>query len=164
MSELFDLEAVRQKLAALPIETYQASDTVLAEGSTTGDVLVLKAGAVEVVKGRRSARQDHGARCSFRRAVGAIGRTAHGGRPGARAHDFPCRRSRQLSAHRCQYRALRGDDHGPAHSRLQPRPDQGQEAARGRSAAPRNWRDPRRDHPRSELGRAVLTSGAGRTS
>ena len=50
MSELFDLEAVRQKLAALPIETYQASKTVLAEGSTTGDVLVLKAGAVEVVK------------------------------------------------------------------------------------------------------------------
>ena len=50
MSELFDLEAVRQKLAALPIETYQASETVLAEGSTTGDVLVLKAGAVEVVK------------------------------------------------------------------------------------------------------------------
>ena len=50
MSELFHLEAVRQKLAALPIETYQASETVLAEGSTTGDVLVLKAGAVEVVK------------------------------------------------------------------------------------------------------------------
>ena len=50
MSELFNLEAVRQKLAALPIETYQASDTVLAEGSTTGDVLVLNAGAVEVVR------------------------------------------------------------------------------------------------------------------
>ena len=30
MSELFDLEAVRQRLAALPIETYQASETVLA--------------------------------------------------------------------------------------------------------------------------------------
>jgi hypothetical protein len=30
MSELFDLEAVRQKLAALPIETYQASEMTAA--------------------------------------------------------------------------------------------------------------------------------------
>jgi CRP/FNR family cyclic AMP-dependent transcriptional regulator len=50
MSELLDLEAVRQKLTVLPIETYQAGDTVLADGSTTGKVLVLKEGAVEVVK------------------------------------------------------------------------------------------------------------------
>jgi CRP/FNR family cyclic AMP-dependent transcriptional regulator len=50
MSDLLDLEAVRQRLTALPIETYQAGDTVLADGSTTGKVLVLKEGAVEVVK------------------------------------------------------------------------------------------------------------------
>ena len=50
MSELLDLEAVRQRLTALPIETYRAGDTVLADGSTTGKVLVLKEGAVEVVK------------------------------------------------------------------------------------------------------------------
>jgi CRP/FNR family cyclic AMP-dependent transcriptional regulator len=50
MSALLDLEAVRQKLTALPTETYQTGDTVLADGSTTGKVLVLKEGAVEVVK------------------------------------------------------------------------------------------------------------------
>ena len=50
MPGLLDLEAVRQKLTALPIETYQPGDTVLADGSTTGKVLVLKEGAVEVVK------------------------------------------------------------------------------------------------------------------
>ena len=50
MPELLDFEAVRQKLIALPIETYQPGDTVLADGSTTGKVLVLKEGAVEVVK------------------------------------------------------------------------------------------------------------------
>jgi CRP/FNR family transcriptional regulator, cyclic AMP receptor protein len=50
MAELLNIEAVRQRLAALPIETYQAGDTVLAEGTTTGKVLVLKRGAVEVVK------------------------------------------------------------------------------------------------------------------
>jgi CRP/FNR family cyclic AMP-dependent transcriptional regulator len=50
MSDLLDLEAVRRKLTSLPIETYQAGDTVLADGSTTGKVLVLKEGVVEVVK------------------------------------------------------------------------------------------------------------------
>jgi CRP/FNR family transcriptional regulator, cyclic AMP receptor protein len=50
MSELLDLEAVRQKLTALPIETYQTGDIVLADGSTSGKVLWLKEGAVEVVK------------------------------------------------------------------------------------------------------------------
>jgi CRP/FNR family transcriptional regulator, cyclic AMP receptor protein len=42
-----DLET---KLARLPLETYQAGDTVLAATSTTGRLLILKEGAVEVVK------------------------------------------------------------------------------------------------------------------
>jgi CRP-like cAMP-binding protein len=50
MSKLLDLEVVRQRLTALPVETYQAGDIVLADGTTTGKVLVLKEGAVEVVK------------------------------------------------------------------------------------------------------------------
>jgi CRP/FNR family cyclic AMP-dependent transcriptional regulator len=50
MSDLLDLEAVLQRLTALPIEAYRAGDTVLADGSTTGKVVVLKEGAVEVVK------------------------------------------------------------------------------------------------------------------
>jgi CRP-like cAMP-binding protein len=47
---LLDFEVVRQRFAALPTETYQAGDVVLADGTTTGKVLVLKEGAVEVVK------------------------------------------------------------------------------------------------------------------
>lgn len=50
MSRLLDIEVVRQRFAALPIETYQAGDVVLAHGTTTGRVLVLKEGAVEVIK------------------------------------------------------------------------------------------------------------------
>ena len=50
MSELVDFEAVRHNVIALPIETYQAGETVIADGSTTGKVLVLEEGAVEVVK------------------------------------------------------------------------------------------------------------------
>jgi CRP/FNR family transcriptional regulator, cyclic AMP receptor protein len=50
VSRLLDIEVVRQRFAALPIETYQAGDVVLAHGTTTGRVLVLKEGAVEVVK------------------------------------------------------------------------------------------------------------------
>src|SRR5262249_16312019 len=37
-------------LAALPLATYQAGETVLAAGSATGRLLILKEGAVTVVK------------------------------------------------------------------------------------------------------------------
>ena len=47
---LLDVEVVRQRLTALPTERYQAGDVVLAEGTTTGKVLVLRDGAVEVRK------------------------------------------------------------------------------------------------------------------
>jgi CRP-like cAMP-binding protein len=50
VSKLLDVEVVRQRFAALPVETYEAGDVVLADGTTTGRVLVLKEGAVEVVK------------------------------------------------------------------------------------------------------------------
>ena len=39
-----------RKLASLPLVTYQAGETVLAAASTTGRLLILKEGAVEVVK------------------------------------------------------------------------------------------------------------------
>jgi CRP-like cAMP-binding protein len=38
------------KLASLPLATYQAGETVLAAASTTGRLLILKKGAVEVIK------------------------------------------------------------------------------------------------------------------
>jgi CRP/FNR family cyclic AMP-dependent transcriptional regulator len=50
MAELLNVETVRQRLARWPVETYDAGDTVLAEGTTTGKVLVLQQGTVEVVK------------------------------------------------------------------------------------------------------------------
>jgi CRP-like cAMP-binding protein len=50
MSGLLDVDIVRQKLATLPIEAYQAGDAVLTDGTTTGKVLMLKEGVVEVVK------------------------------------------------------------------------------------------------------------------
>ena len=40
----------QQRLAALPLATYQAGETVLAAGSTTGRLLILREGAVEIVK------------------------------------------------------------------------------------------------------------------
>jgi CRP-like cAMP-binding protein len=41
---------LEKKLALLPLATYQAGETVLAAASTTGRLLILKKGAVEVVK------------------------------------------------------------------------------------------------------------------
>jgi CRP/FNR family transcriptional regulator, cyclic AMP receptor protein len=47
---LIPFPAFQTKLAALPMTIYQVGETVLVAGSTTGKLLVLKAGAVEVVK------------------------------------------------------------------------------------------------------------------
>ena len=45
-----DTADLQKRLAALPLETYQAGETVLTAGSTTGRLLILKEGAVEIVK------------------------------------------------------------------------------------------------------------------
>ncbi len=45
-----DTAVFQKTIAALPLATYQAGETVLTAGSTTGRLLILKEGAVEVVK------------------------------------------------------------------------------------------------------------------
>ena len=45
-----DLAVFQKTIAALPLATYQAGDTLLTAGSMTGRLLILKQGAVEVVK------------------------------------------------------------------------------------------------------------------
>lgn len=45
-----DMAVFQRKLATLPLATYQVGETVLSAGSTTGRLLILKAGAVTVVK------------------------------------------------------------------------------------------------------------------
>ena len=50
VSLLPDPTVFQQRLAALPLAAYQAGETVLAAGSTTGRLLILREGAVEIVK------------------------------------------------------------------------------------------------------------------
>lgn len=50
MPLILDPAAFQTRLAALPLATYQVGETVLAAGTTSGRLLVLKTGAVEVVK------------------------------------------------------------------------------------------------------------------
>ena len=45
-----DIARFQRKLASFPLATYQAGECVLAAGSSTGRLLILKAGVVEVVK------------------------------------------------------------------------------------------------------------------
>ena len=45
-----DIAVFQKKLATLPLATYQADETVLSAASTTGQLLILKEGAVAVVK------------------------------------------------------------------------------------------------------------------
>jgi CRP/FNR family transcriptional regulator, cyclic AMP receptor protein len=51
MSLVHDPEIWQQRLAALPVARYEAEQTVFAEGTKTGKLLILKEGAVVVVKG-----------------------------------------------------------------------------------------------------------------
>src|SRR6478672_4637961 len=45
-----DMAVFQRKLATLPLVTYQAGETVLSAASATGRLLILKEGAVAVVK------------------------------------------------------------------------------------------------------------------
>ena len=51
MALIPDTAVLRQRVAALPLETYQAGETVLTAGSKAGRLLILKKGAVAIVKG-----------------------------------------------------------------------------------------------------------------
>lgn len=51
MPPILDVSLVLQKLSSLPIEVHQPGSMVLAAGATTGKLLVLKEGAVEVKRG-----------------------------------------------------------------------------------------------------------------
>jgi CRP/FNR family cyclic AMP-dependent transcriptional regulator len=50
MPLILDPAAFQTRLAALPVATYQVGETVLSAGTTSGRLLVLKTGAVEVMK------------------------------------------------------------------------------------------------------------------
>ncbi len=50
MSEAPEAATIRERFAALPLEAHEAGATVLAAGSTTGRLLVLEDGLVEVVR------------------------------------------------------------------------------------------------------------------
>ncbi|HUE11593.1 MAG TPA: cyclic nucleotide-binding domain-containing protein [Steroidobacteraceae bacterium] len=51
MPPIHDAEVWQKSLAALPLATHDAGETVLAEGTTTGRLWILKSGAVSIVKG-----------------------------------------------------------------------------------------------------------------
>ena len=51
MALIHDSEAWEKRLAALPVESYDAGATVFAEGTKTGRLLILKSGAVSIFKG-----------------------------------------------------------------------------------------------------------------
>jgi CRP-like cAMP-binding protein len=51
MTLIHDPEVWQQRLAALPLASFGAGETVFAEGTKTGRLLILKTGAVSIVKG-----------------------------------------------------------------------------------------------------------------
>ena len=51
MPPLLEAPSVLRKLSSLPVETYEPGDLVLAGGSSTGKLLIMSEGVVEVVRG-----------------------------------------------------------------------------------------------------------------
>ena len=51
MALIHDPEAWQNRLAALPLQSYDVGETVFAEGTKTGRLLILKSGAVSIFKG-----------------------------------------------------------------------------------------------------------------
>lgn len=50
MAFIPDLAAFKESLAALPVSVFEPGQTVLAAGSTTGQLLILRKGAVEILR------------------------------------------------------------------------------------------------------------------
>lgn len=50
MTFIPDLAAFKKSLTSLPVSTFEPGETVLAAGSTTGQLFILRRGAVEVVR------------------------------------------------------------------------------------------------------------------
>ena len=72
-----DIAVFQRKLATLPLVTYQAGETVLSAASTTGRLLILKEGAVAVVKEGVEIAQGDGAWGRVRRTLGVAGSAAY---------------------------------------------------------------------------------------
>jgi len=51
MAVIHDRAAWQSKLSSLPLESFDAGETVLAEGTKTGRLLILKSGALGIFKG-----------------------------------------------------------------------------------------------------------------
>ena len=51
MPQFHDAETWQTRLAALPLTSYGAGETVFTEGTRTGQLLILKSGVVSIVKG-----------------------------------------------------------------------------------------------------------------
>ena len=51
MPLIHDAETWQERLAALPLKSYGAGETVFTEGTKTGQLLILKSGVVSIVKG-----------------------------------------------------------------------------------------------------------------
>ena len=51
MALIYDAEIWQRRLAALPLASYGAGETVLTEGTRSGQLLILKSGVVSIVKG-----------------------------------------------------------------------------------------------------------------
>jgi CRP-like cAMP-binding protein len=51
MSLIPDKATIQSSLATLPVVTFQAGETVIADGSRTGRLLILRKGTVAIVKG-----------------------------------------------------------------------------------------------------------------
>jgi hypothetical protein len=144
--------AFQEKLAALPVTTYPAGDDVLTAGSSTGRLLILKRGAVEVVKEACISQMfQYRGWCSAnspRCWADRIPRTFGPGTIGVSRHRRADIANRRRDRHAVPRRAPRTTPR-----RRQPGTDRGQAPARGGRPAQRHRQDGRESRGVADLRR-----------
>ena len=115
MPPIHDAELWQTRLAALPLESYEAGETVFAEGTKTGRLLILQKRLGEHRQKRRRDRHGCQTRRRVRRTFGAARRTAQCRCACAGNVGISCRGRRRVSGARPGGAALCDGGPGAAH-------------------------------------------------
>ena len=140
-----DAATIEKNLATLPVSTYEPGEMVIAAGETTGKLLFLSQGSVEVVKEGTQIALVSEPGAVFGELAGSVGSAPYRRRAGPRTVGVQCRRRSDFACKRSDRRALRR-----CHARRSTRRREWR-ARRGQARA-RDWQAPRRGRPDGRQG------------
>ena len=140
-----DMGVFQKKLATLPLATYQAGETALSATSRTGRLLILKEGAVIVVKEGVEIASVVEPGAVFGELSVLLKSAAHGGRACGDSVAVLRRRCRYSTHERPNRAPLRCDGPGAASGQRQSESPRAEAPGSSRRVARRNWENGRED-------------------